>query len=1382
MFVIALVTGAVMYVMVRSNLAGLLVKHSLTDILAEQLDTRITVDDDVEVSWNNQLVLNHLTIYDRQGEKMLQARRVLVAFDLWPLLSHHLVLNTCQLIDFDIHAYRATADSAANYQFAIDALRIKKDPDKQPFVQQLDLNAILLRQGNLSYDVLDKPHMTDSPIDPNHVKITKLSANVHVHDKNLLIKKFHCNEHDNAYKAELITLALNMAEVLNSPAGEHRMLVKVQKLEMEGQQIQAHIDIDGDSDSIELMIHQLLLPHGHKLLSGMDNVRGVATVRFSQLRNPVDSLYIAADIHDLSAQTQEHGQVHIRGSYEGTPYLAEIHCNLNNESGKAELAARMQRSNSHQLKLTGHCAAKGINLSKLVPRSTKLGSTNVNLNFDIEHISNTPLKLALNGIVNQLEWRGHNYRNIRLNCKGDIQDLQGNIALADSLGDIDLNFGIDLSSKQHHYQLDGAIAHLNPNALHLTEVPQFDSIAFSSELHADVKGSGLPQLNADIKLHELEMAKGDSLLHLGTLDFVGSSQGGRLSSSIANLRYSQRPDNLSYQMQGRIAVANELLSMLGIDVIMSKDILFEARIDSAQMLEQIYLEMPEIKMNGSNSIAATMRMNDDDNGKLYPLLDFDLHNAKHALKGTMKGVMTTSPLDLIIEPTTFRYNDEDVALTEARVRRNNEGAYVVDEIRLTGGQQEVSLSGIMAKDGQKDFILKLDNFDLAQVFSNIEKGYVQFGGRASGKIGLSSDPSLMLRSDSLSIRNFSYIGTKLGNASINLNYGLEQQKMAVTCDIETMPQYNTHIDCDIDMSGHSFLDLRVHPQHLPLDFIDYWVGGILQQFQGNITGDVRLYGNLSELQLEGTPVVDGHFTHQILGSHFHLNDTVKLSHNLLKLDHVKVDDEHGHLMALNALVTHTNLHNFGYKVNIDMPDARQGFLVLDRPKAPGRLYWGQIYAKGRAHLEGGNGKHRINVDFGTTDKSWIYLSPRAQDISPDQASYGFLTFRDKKELELQRLMTPEGEADGHLQPEDSNSEQSDIEVRLMANATEQCEVTVQLDPQSDDLLVCRGNGPLTITYNPQRDITLTGEYAISQGTYTMNMKPDIINKKFQLQNTSTVSFNGVPSEAELDLNCIYNIPSVNLSDLGSSLAAMSSLSRSTVGVDLQMNVRGQMAAPQIKFDFEVTNVNKEVDDIVHNVIGTEEKVNQQVLFLLLFAHFFPIQDEQSSSQLRPGAELSSLASASISSQFNQLMNRMSDKFTLGTNFKTDRGDFTDMEMDVSVTTRLLNDRLLLYGNLGYRDPAYRIGSMGNSSSFIGDFDIEYVINDARTWRAKVYSHYNERDYSINNALTTQGVGIIMSYDFKSIWDLWQRRKLLQKLTTTPNSQPTDSIQATTTGK
>ena len=74
---------------------------------------------------------------------------------------------------------------------------------------------------------------------------------------------------------------------------------------------------------------------------------------------------------------------------------------------------------------------------------------------------------------------------------------------------------------------------------------------------------------------------------------------------------------------------------------------------------------------------------------------------------------------------------------------------------------------------------------------------------------------------------------------------------------------------------------------------------------------------------------------------------------------------------------------------------------------------------------------------------------------------------------------------------------------------------------------------------------------------------------------------------------------------------------------------------------------------------------------------------------------------------------------------------------------MLNNRLLLNGNFGYRDNTYNT----SNTNFIGDFDLEYLLNSKGTFRLKAYNHFNDQNYYLRNALTTQGVGIVWKHDF-----------------------------------
>ena len=126
-----------------------------------------------------------------------------------------------------------------------------------------------------------------------------------------------------------------------------------------------------------------------------------------------------------------------------------------------------------------------------------------------------------------------------------------------------------------------------------------------------------------------------------------------------------------------------------------------------------------------------------------------------------------------------------------------------------------------------------------------------------------------------------------------------------------------------------------------------------------------------------------------------------------------------------------------------------------------------------------------------------------------------------------------------------------------------------------------------------------------------------------------------------------------------------------------------------------------------------------------------------------GSELFSVASSTISSQLSNMLGKLSDKWSIAPNLRSDRGDFSDVEVDVALSSRLLNNRLILNGNLGYRDKSL------NTNQFIGDFDVEYLLNRKGTWRLKAYNRYNDQNYYLRSAQTTQGLGIMFRRDFDS---------------------------------
>ena len=94
---------------------------------------------------------------------------------------------------------------------------------------------------------------------------------------------------------------------------------------------------------------------------------------------------------------------------------------------------------------------------------------------------------------------------------------------------------------------------------------------------------------------------------------------------------------------------------------------------------------------------------------------------------------------------------------------------------------------------------------------------------------------------------------------------------------------------------------------------------------------------------------------------------------------------------------------------------------------------------------------------------------------------------------------------------------------------------------------------------------------------------------------------------------------------------------------------------------------------------------------------------------------------------------------------------------------MLNNRLLINGQFGYRDNATQA-----NPSFIGDFDVQYLLYPNGNLALKVYNQTNDR-YFTKSSLNTQGIGLIMKKDFNGLRDLFsskKKRKRKKQLLTT----------------
>lgn len=329
-------------------------------------------------------------------------------------------------------------------------------------------------------------------------------------------------------------------------------------------------------------------------------------------------------------------------------------------------------------------------------------------------------------------------------------------------------------------------------------------------------------------------------------------------------------------------------------------------------------------------------------------------------------------------------------------------------------------------------------------------------------------------------------------------------------------------------------------------------------------------------------------------------------------------------------------------------------------------------------------------------------------------------------------------------PPKAASSNFNVKVNLQIDVTPNAEMELIVDPKGGDIITGRGSGNLRVEFDSFSAVKLFGTYNINNGYYLFTLQ-NVIRKEFKIDAGSTIAWTGDPFNAQVNIRALYPL-TASLNDLDVTL--LSQGTRSTVPVNCVLKLTDNLMKPTINFDIDLPQSDEGVKQRVRNIINTDEMMNRQIIYLLVFNKFFT-PDRASNSNLFNNEGLSLLVSTA-SAQINSLFTRVtkSNNVTLGVDYQ--QRDLVTSDVKAQILYQP-NNRLIVNGNFGYR-----IDNIGSSTNkFINDVDIEYLLTESGRFRFKIYNHTIDR-YLLQHTETRQGQGLGFMYkeDFANVDDLF----------------------------
>ena len=1103
------------------------------------------------------------------------------------------------------------------------------------------------------------------------------------------------------------------------------------------------------------------------------------------------------------------GEVHSKGnnvSFNGT-----IGTSLGNANLNGTLAGLKGES-----RFNGHVKTDGLQLGTLLDKRNLLDQVAIDAQVDAV-MRGGDVSGHLQGHIPFVDFKGTRYHDIEADIDKQGQNFNGTLALNDPNGKVQLNGTAHLNGPNSSFDVDIATHDLNLARLGITgKYPNhrlsgnatasfwgnsLDNISGHLSVNdfsmVDGHGKGLHfdnlEVNADNNgIDKIVNIESDHLngyisgqynfkTIVPTIKRMLSSAFPQYFGGYADYNHGGLPNDVRFNMV--INPDDELNKMLNLPVRLVYRAVVEGDIDESDNTFDLVVDAP-LMLHGNKLIEQTRLLAslDSETNRVvvnaqsrYPTkngminLNVDASGQDNRLDANLAwrvpnehdfyGNLNLSGLldrgsdgkikaDIDVNPSQMVFNDTVWTVEKGHINVGN-GALMVDNLTGRHDEQFVSINGKASQDPDDELCIELNDVNLDYVFETLAIDNVDFGGRATSKCYASDlfSGAPRLYTPSLFIKDISYNGAVMGDLDIQAQFDNESKGVKVSGDINQPNGYSSLVDGGIFIADDSlYIEFDTH--HANVAFLKPYVEAFTSDIQGEMSGKATLLGNFHTINLAGDLVADSiRFLVDYVNCYYTASDvSIKAVPNLIEIHDVPIHDREGHEARLGGWLKHDAFHKPEFSFAIT--DAHD-FLSYDTNPTINPDWYGTIYGNGSCFVDGGPGivNIRVNMTSAPHSKFTLVMSDNEQ-----ADTYNFITFRDRNapaepvvEVEMDSLDLIMSQLKKKVQQE-VNSEPSAYNIDLQGDITPDVALTVVMDPVGGDRIKATGSGNMRLTYNNNGELKTYGKYTLDKGTYNFTLQ-DVIIKDFTIREGSSISFQGDPYAALLDLEAIYSL-NANIRDLDESFAFDRDMNRTNVPVHALLRAKGIISQPEISFDLEFPSLTTDAYHRVKSIIGNDEMMNRQIIYLLALNRFYT-PEYMVRNTTNQNEFLTSVASSTIAGQLSNILGKMTDNLSIAPNFRTDKGDFSDMEVDVALSSQLLNNRLLLNGNFGYRDNTYN----PTNTNFIGDFDIEYLLNSKGTFRLKAYNHFNDQNYNyyLRNALTTQGVGIVWKHDFDKPW-------------------------------
>ncbi len=1100
------------------------------------------------------------------------------------------------------------------------------------------------------------------------------------------------------------------------------------------------------------------------------------------------------------------GEITFKGDYTGFINDFVLYGKFYTDAGNLSTDISLKQDTTKTYgKYSGHISSENLAINRII-KNDYVGRTSFSLRVDGDGYNPETMKAKIVGQINYVDLNKNRFEIITLDGKYDKKVFDGCITSRDEKLDFDFNGIINLKGKVPKYQFTSTIYDSKPAKLGLMERSGLKT-RFSTNMYIDMEGTNIDNMIGTIKLENAHYTDIEDEFLIDTFivsSYFTNEQGRHLdinsdivdASFIGDFKFNELEKTFKHFIGTYLPYFEEYRNELYAS---EHNIDFSVNVKDASLLTKLFTNDIYYKKGGTMSgsyeaMSKSLRYNME-----VPLIEYkgifinEFNLTSQTVNENMKANLSADKIQLtdsfayqnfevtsIINKDSLNlaihiHNDRDSTTNESKIKYRgrfdenrsvfgefyDSDLYIADEKWLIDENNKITIdtasidirnlklmsaskqslfyvNGKISKNPDDKIELLVENFDLTNLDEPLSTFGIKLQGIVEGNISLADVFGERKFTSDVNVNGFVLNDTKLGDGKL-LNKWNDSGKSLHTdavFKIDNLPTFNLSGDYNFNNKSDA-LNYILSFTSAPLNIFEFAIEDYVSDLEGKVSGYARIKGNPAQPKVSGKLELDKlEVKIDYLNTTYRTTTTVFVDEDMFAINNAELYDEENNKASLNATIFHDNFKDF----NMDIGLYTRKFLFLNTNEFQNKLFYGRAVLSGQANISG-------------------YADQLVMDaeVKTEKGSLLNIPLSDETEIGENNLVTFIN--NGEDLEKEEEIDLSNILMNFKMEVTPDAEVRLIFDEQIGDVIKSRGDGDILMEINTKGDFNIYGTYTISEGDYLFTLQ-NVINKRFSLEKGGTISWNGDPVKAQLDINAIYRLRASPYDLMvGDSLSRAKYKNR--IPIEVKLNMEKDLMNPDITFDIEAPSAPQEVRDRLASITYASDnqsnanEMNKQVFALLILNRFIPPQGGNPDNAARSGFG-STTGFETISNQLSNWLSQITDKFDVGFNYRP--GDaITSQEVEVALSTQIFNDRVVLDGN---------VGSVGNtttqSNNLVGEFSVEYKITEDGRLRAKAFNEANTNIDVQTQGLYTQGVGLFFRQEFDKISDLWDKEKRAER--------------------